>query len=165
MKMTPNIIGLFLTNSSDAVKRAWFYCRYALQQINFLYVRTIKYQKCCLSCKLRVCHQNLEKIEDLKRCKCKKLAKARFDYFNDSPENNTNQKQYSFLQQKSRHPPSENNHLRQRRGQSSASADESDEEGRKETAKMKFDSTGSFHWTPARQLSDVILTRQVRHLQ
>ena len=27
MKITPNMIGLFLTNSSDAVKRAWFYCR------------------------------------------------------------------------------------------------------------------------------------------
>ena len=36
--ITPNIIGLFLTTSSDAAKRAWFYCR--------------------------VCHENIEKIEE-----------------------------------------------------------------------------------------------------
>ena len=28
-KITPNAIGLFITASSDAAKRAWFYCRYA----------------------------------------------------------------------------------------------------------------------------------------
>ena len=27
-KITPNSIGLFITASSDAAKRAWFYCRY-----------------------------------------------------------------------------------------------------------------------------------------
>ena len=59
--ITPNIIGLFLTTSSDAAKRAWFYCR--------------------------VCHENLENVEDLKRCSCKKLAKARFDYFSKGQEN------------------------------------------------------------------------------
>ena len=58
--ITPNIIGLFLTTSSDAAKRAWFYCR--------------------------VCHENIENIEDLKRCSCKKLAKARFDYFTKGQE-------------------------------------------------------------------------------
>ena len=58
--ITPNIIGLFLTTSSDAAKRAWFYCR--------------------------VCHENLENVEDLKRCSCKKLAKARFDYFSKGQE-------------------------------------------------------------------------------
>ena len=31
---------------------------------------------------------------------------------------------------------------------------------RHETAKMKYDSTGSFHWVPSKQMSDVILTRQ-----
>ena len=59
--ITPNIIGLFLTTSSDAAKRAWFYCR--------------------------VCHENIEKIENLRRCSCKKLAKARFDYFTKGKEN------------------------------------------------------------------------------
>ena len=54
--ITPNVIGLFLTTSSDAAKRAWFYCR--------------------------VCHENIENVDDLKRCSCKKLAKARFEYFN-----------------------------------------------------------------------------------
>ena len=26
-RISPNIIGLFVAGSSDAVKRAWFYCR------------------------------------------------------------------------------------------------------------------------------------------
>ena len=26
-KVTPNAIGLFITESSDAAKRAWFFCR------------------------------------------------------------------------------------------------------------------------------------------
>jgi hypothetical protein len=29
-KVAPNAIGLFLTESSDAAKRAWFYCRHVL---------------------------------------------------------------------------------------------------------------------------------------
>ena len=28
-KVTPNAIGLFITESSDAAKRAWFFCRLA----------------------------------------------------------------------------------------------------------------------------------------
>lgn len=60
-RVTANMIGLFITGSSDAAKRAWFYCR--------------------------VCHEKLENIEDLKRCNCKKLAKARYEYFNDGDNN------------------------------------------------------------------------------
>ena len=60
-RVTAHMIGLFITGSSDAAKRAWFYCR--------------------------VCHEKLENIEDLKRCNCKKLAKARYEYFNDGDNN------------------------------------------------------------------------------
>ena len=38
-KINPNVIGLFLTKSSDAAKRAWFYCRLVL----FNCKRVLKY--------------------------------------------------------------------------------------------------------------------------
>lgn len=55
-KVGPNSIGLFITKSSDSAKRAWFYCR--------------------------VCHENVVKIESIRRCSCKKLARSRYDYVN-----------------------------------------------------------------------------------
>jgi hypothetical protein len=29
----------------------------------------------------RVCHENIKSIEDVKKCSCKRLAKARYEYF------------------------------------------------------------------------------------
>ena len=31
-KITPNAIGLFISDSSDKVKRAWFYCRLVFEE-------------------------------------------------------------------------------------------------------------------------------------
>ena len=53
--VTANCIGLFITQSSDAVKRAWFYCR--------------------------VCHEKVTRAEEIRKCSCKKLAKQRYDYY------------------------------------------------------------------------------------
>lgn len=109
-KITPNIIGLFLTGSSDAAKRAWFYCR--------------------------VCHENLENLEDLKRCSCKKLAKARFEYYADGKANNGNQNKNSLhnLQFTPQPKISSEVALRNRKGKLE-SVDEGD---RQETAKVNF---------------------------
>ena len=71
-KITPNAIGLFISDSSDKVKRAWFYCRLVLKE------RKI----CCFhSDRDRVCHENIKNLSDVKKCSCKKLAKARYEYF------------------------------------------------------------------------------------
>ena len=35
----------------------------------------------------RVCHENVRDVEDIKKCSCKKLAKARFEYFQSGKEN------------------------------------------------------------------------------
>ena len=51
------------------------------------------------------------------------------------------------------------NGLRKRR-KSKSNLSVGSNDNRQETAKMKFDSTGSFHWVPSKQMSDVILTRQ-----
>ena len=128
--ITPNIIGLFLTTSSDAAKRAWFYCR--------------------------VCHENIENIEDLKRCSCKKLAKARFEYFTKGQENRGR-----FV------APPHNGAVSNRQSKSTEGGlrrrkvtEEKTETGRQDTAKMKYDSTGYFHWCPSKSMGECILTRQ-----
>ena len=106
-RITPNIIGLFLTGSSDAAKRAWFYCR--------------------------VCHENLENLEDLKRCSCKKLAKARFEYYADGKTNNGGQNKDSFKFTPQQKIPSDIA-LRKRKGKL-----DSEEGGdRQETAKVNL---------------------------
>ena len=109
-RITPNIIGLFITGSSDAAKRAWFYCR--------------------------VCHENLENLEDLKRCSCKKLAKARFEYYADGKAINGNQHKNSLhnLQFTPQPKISSEAALRKRKGKLE-SVDEGD---RQETAKVNF---------------------------
>ena len=38
-KVTPNTIGLFITESSDAAKRAWFFCRYGFIPFPILVLR------------------------------------------------------------------------------------------------------------------------------
>ena len=107
--ITPNIIGLFLTTSSDAAKRAWFYCR--------------------------VCHENMDKIEDLKRCSCKKLAKARFEYFTKGQENRGKFVAPPHLGVSAR--KSTEGGLRRRK-----LTEEKTETGRQETAKVRGDRGG-----------------------
>ena len=84
----------------DFYQRAWFYCR--------------------------VCHENLDKLEHLKRCSCKKLAKARFEYFNK--ENRGKIVAPPHLHPTSRHSP---DGLRRRK------VTEEKESGRQETAKVE----------------------------
>ena len=35
----------------------------------------------------RVCHEHTENVEEIKKCSCKRLAKARYEYFNYGKEN------------------------------------------------------------------------------
>ena len=73
-KVAPNAIGLFLTESSDAAKRAWFYCRHVSlcndsNEITYVY---------------RKCHAKVQDLKDIRKCPCKNLAKARYEeYSND----------------------------------------------------------------------------------
>ena len=52
------------------------------------------------------------------------------------------------------------NGIRKRKKSKDDINEETGGDDRHETAKMKYDSTGSFHWVPSKQMSDVILTRQ-----
>jgi len=70
-KVTPNAIGLFITESSDAAKRAWFFCR--------------------------VCHETLVDMTKIRKCSCKRLAKARYEYYSESKEVHCNGYDRAFL--------------------------------------------------------------------
>ena len=52
------------------------------------------------------------------------------------------------------------NGIRKRKKSKDDINEETGGDDRHETAKMKYDSTGSFHWVPSKHMSDVILTRQ-----
>ena len=78
----------------------------------------------------RVCHENLDNLEDLKRCSCKKLAKARFEYYADGKTGNKNENPNGF-----QFPPQPRHSagaLRKRKGR----AEGEDEAERQETAKV-----------------------------
>jgi len=128
-KITPNSIGLFITASSDAAKRAWFYCR--------------------------VCHENIRDVEDIKKCSCKKLAKARFEYFSTGQENmdHRNGNGAGFAR---RAQDKQMEGLRKRKQE----AEDIPEDEGTEAAQMRFDGTGCFHWCSGRDMVDCLLTRQ-----
>ncbi len=120
--LTANCIGLFINQSSDAVKRAWFYCR--------------------------VCHENITKVEDIKKCSCKRLAKARYEYYQNGQDTKRDRDLVgSFSPLKT----TDTNK------QTSAIA-LTNKESR--SGKMLYDSTGNFHWCPARELHSTLVTRQ-----
>ena len=75
-KVSPNAIGLFLTESSDAAKRAWFYCRQVLNLC--MYYQIIKKKYNC-----RVCHANMMDMKEIRKCQCKNLAIVRYEHFNN----------------------------------------------------------------------------------
>ena len=36
----------------------------------------------------RVCHENINDVTEIKKCSCKKLAKARYEYYNYGRDRN-----------------------------------------------------------------------------
>ena len=124
-EITANCIGLFITNSSDAVKRAWFFCR--------------------------VCHENIVKVEDIKKCACKKLAKTRYEYHQNGQSQDTNQKKRPVGSSNSHEQVGEVN-----KPSKSKSVVVDDQESK---SKMKYDSTGTFHWCSPRVMQDALITR------
>ena len=122
--LTANCIGLFITHSSDAVKRAWFYCR--------------------------VCHENIIKVEDIRKCSCKRLAKARYEYYQNGQDSKGERRDIvgSFS-------PLKTNDTSSKQSPALALTETESRSG-----KMRYDSTGNFHWCPARELHSTLLTRQ-----
>ena len=82
---------------------------------------------CC-----RVCHEHVEDVEEIKKCSCKRLAKARYEYFNYGKENPDQRNGFSNKQELiKKEEPIEG--LRKRK----KSLSEADH-GRSETAKVNI---------------------------
>lgn len=139
-KVTPNAIGLFITESSDAAKRAWFFCR--------------------------VCHENLVDMTKIRKCSCKRLAKARYEYYSESKEVHCNGYDRAFLAGfrgiNGNLSVRENNSSRAGLRQRKASQAESEKEPEDivESSKMTYDATGCFHWCTSRSVDECTLSRQ-----
>ena len=114
--LSANCIGLFITNSSDAVKRAWFYCR--------------------------VCHQNISKLEEIRKCSCKKLAKERYTYFQNGKD-----LKYEKSGIVGAFPMiDDDDPVEDKAVTKKGDSNKKDED----VGKMKYDSTGTYHWCQAR---------------
>ncbi|CAH1396117.1 unnamed protein product [Nezara viridula] len=157
-KISANTQGFFIAQSADEVKRAWFYCK--------------------------ACHDDIKDETLIKKCKCKNcdIGRDREDSVgnrnlrNSTPvmnstkqvnkvkptvnrvlnESNANQ---NYNRPTSRSTGGNNVNNNSGVGLQVGIADDQAKDFDFEKTEMKYDSTGMFHWSPARNLEDCILDR------
>jgi len=147
--INPNAIGLFLTDSADACKRAWFYCR--------------------------KCHANIKSEKAVTKCGCKRTAvrMAEIKDFRNASKHATKKRHNGadkFLKQQvefvndqmTRTDDFEDGQRPVRRKKQRQSQTEPDynEPTAVEQSQMKYDSTGMYHWCPSRNINDCLMERQ-----
>ncbi|PAV65541.1 hypothetical protein WR25_00823 [Diploscapter pachys] len=151
IKIQPQTQGFFIAQSADEVKRAFFWCRQ--------------------------CHADIEDVTLIKKCKCKNLSLFRRNTKHSNIERKYNEFDALFSQNEIRHseapssiPPYATqlrilNEQRPSSDRRNSMSIPPDGRGIDFTAKefeqqdMKYDSTGMFHWCPARNLEDCVLER------
>ncbi|XP_042209888.1 calcium-activated potassium channel slowpoke-like isoform X29 [Homarus americanus] len=152
-KIQPNTQGFFIAQSADEVKRAWYYCK--------------------------ACHDDIKDETLIKKCKCKNFANQ-----NSSGQPLVNAAKTLATAKKNGGRPADaltspsqgyNRSVPQQDRPTSRSsgggnggtnngltvgiADDQAKDFDFEKTEMKYDSTGMFHWCPARSLEDCILDR------
>nr|XP_045616693.1 calcium-activated potassium channel slowpoke-like isoform X32 [Procambarus clarkii] len=152
-KIQPNTQGFFIAQSADEVKRAWYYCK--------------------------ACHDDIKDETLIKKCKCKNFANQ-----NSSGQPLVNAAKTLAAAKKNGGRPADaltspsqgyNRSVPQQDRPTSRSsgggnggnnngltvgiADDQAKDFDFEKTEMKYDSTGMFHWCPARSLEDCILDR------
>ncbi|XP_071543191.1 calcium-activated potassium channel slowpoke isoform X43 [Panulirus ornatus] len=152
-KIQPNTQGFFIAQSADEVKRAWYYCK--------------------------ACHEDIKDETLIKKCKCKNFANQ-----NSSGQPLVNAAKTLAAVKKNGGRPADaltspsqgyNRSVPQQDRPTSRSsgggnggnnngltvgiADDQAKDFDFEKTEMKYDSTGMFHWCPARSLEDCILDR------
>ncbi|PAV63369.1 hypothetical protein WR25_16164 [Diploscapter pachys] len=151
IKIQPQTQGFFIAQSADEVKRAFFWCRQ--------------------------CHADIEDVTLIKKCKCKNLSLFRRNTKHSNIERKYNEFDALFNQNEIRHPEAPSsippyaaqlrilNEQRPSSDRRNSMSIPPDGRGIDFTAKefeqqdMKYDSTGMFHWCPARNLEDCVLER------
>merc|ERR1719244_2599915 len=139
-KIPANTVGFFIAQSAEEVKRAWYYCK--------------------------ACHEDVKNENQIKKCKCKNLPINK-PGLHPAPTNviKTGSPVKKSVSMKKENAPeliAENPRppMRQdpmRNGHPVIVPPNADFDFEK--TEMKYDSTGMFHWTPARSIDECILDR------
>ncbi|KAL7018336.1 hypothetical protein ACKWTF_010719 [Chironomus riparius] len=157
-KILANTQGFFIAQSADEVKRAWFYCK--------------------------ACHEDIKDETLIKKCKCKNFINRnrRMPSVSSGSHqmlNSIQTKQVNKVKPNVNRPPngaegvvvspSSYNRPTARGGSGTQNtngvtlqagiADDQSKDFDFEKTEMKYDSTGMFHWSPARSLEECILDR------
>ncbi|XP_066946453.1 calcium-activated potassium channel slowpoke isoform X37 [Macrobrachium rosenbergii] len=151
-KIQPNTQGFFIAQSADEVKRAWYYCK--------------------------ACHDDIKDETLIKKCKCKNFANQNSGQpLVNAAKTLTAAKKNGGRPTEALTSPSQgyNRSVPQQDRPTSRSsgggnggtnngltvgiADDQAKDFDFEKTEMKYDSTGMFHWCPARSLEDCILDR------
>ncbi|XP_050088270.1 calcium-activated potassium channel slowpoke isoform X19 [Anopheles aquasalis] len=153
-KILANTQGFFIAQSADEVKRAWFYCK--------------------------ACHDDIKDETLIKKCKCKNLInrnrRSNVSMTGSNQMLNSTKQVNKVKPNVNRQPPdnlispSTYNRPTSRGSGSGAQsqngvtlqagiADDQSKDFDFEKTEMKYDSTGMFHWSPAKSLEECILDR------
>ncbi|KAL1506404.1 hypothetical protein ABEB36_005774 [Hypothenemus hampei] len=151
-KIMANTQGFFIAQSADEVKRAWFYCK--------------------------ACHEHIKDETLIKKCKCKNLAHrnhrnstvANINMVNSTKQVNKVKPNINRNATDNLTSPNFNSRPTSRSSGSTNQnnngvalpvglADDQAKDFDFEKTEMKYDSTGMFHWGPARNLEECILDR------
>lgn len=146
-KIQPNTQGFFIAQSADEVKRAWYYCK--------------------------ACHEDCKNETLIKKCKCKNFANqnsssgqplvnaaktlATAKKNGGRPTDALTSPSQGYNRPTSRSSGGGNG--ANNSGLTVGIADDQAKDFDFEKTEMKYDSTGMFHWCPARSLEDCILDR------
>ncbi|GIY29726.1 calcium-activated potassium channel slowpoke [Caerostris darwini] len=157
VKLTQDTQGFFIAQSADEVKRVWYYCKN--------------------------CHEDVRDEKQIKKCKCKSPNRFKRNAWAMllfrkptpaisvvQPRNGSRQKSPGKVNSMSSitSPGRKHYHSRPTGRGSAGSASErpfgmmAEDQGKDfdfERTEMKYDSTGMFHWCPARPIEDCILDR------
>ncbi|XP_045765899.1 calcium-activated potassium channel slowpoke isoform X35 [Maniola jurtina] len=161
-KIHANTQGFFIAQSADEVKRAWFYCKACHEDI--------KDETLIKKCKCKNCEIARERGEDISlinRNHRSAAPTALLSPMANQLMNTTTTRQVNKVKPNVNRAPPDTPTSRSSGGNQNSNgvslpaglADDQSKDFDFEKTEMKYDSTGMFHWSPARNLEDCILDR------
>ncbi|KAI8424013.1 hypothetical protein MSG28_002668 [Choristoneura fumiferana] len=161
-KIHANTQGFFIAQSADEVKRAWFYCKACHEDI--------KDETLIKKCKCKNCEIARERGEDISlinRNHRSAAPTALLSPMANQLMNTTTTRQVNKVKPNVNRAPPDTPTSRSSGGNQNSNgvslpaglADDQSKDFDFEKTEMKYDSTGMFHWSPAKNLEDCILDR------
>ncbi|XP_049869681.1 calcium-activated potassium channel slowpoke isoform X5 [Pectinophora gossypiella] len=161
-KIHANTQGFFIAQSADEVKRAWYYCKACHEDI--------KDETLIKKCKCKNCEIARERGEDISLINRNHRSAAPTSLLSPMANqlmNTTTTRQVNKVKPNVNRAPPDTPTSRSSGGNQNSNgvslpaglADDQSKDFDFEKTEMKYDSTGMFHWSPARNLEDCILDR------